>query len=84
VDNGGPTRGGLKEYGGSLRGWERASGISRHLLAAEIEAGRLRASQLGVRRIFITREAFADWLRSREIRPTAHAARVVDEVIQRT
>jgi hypothetical protein len=74
----------LKEYGGSLRGWERASGISRHLLAAEIEAGRLRASRIGARRIFVSREAFDQWLRSREIRPGAHAARVVNEVLGRT
>jgi len=69
--------------GGPLRAWQRATGIDRRFLSGEVKAGRLRGSRVG-RKIFVTRAAFDQWLTAREIRPSEHAARTVDEVLRRT
>ena len=73
----------LGPIGGPLRAWQRETGIDRRFLSEEVKAGRLRGSRIG-RKIFVTRAAFAEWLRAREIRPSTHAARTVDHVCRRT
>ena len=86
MENAGPSkRSGCEPgpVGGSLRAWERATGFSRGTLAREIAAGRLQASRVGARRYFVTREAIEAWLRIHEVRPSAHAEKVVEQVLKR-
>ena len=67
----------------TLRGVERALGIDRRTVSAAIRAGELPAARLGSRRMLILATDIETWLRSKAVRPNAHAESVVARVLAR-
>jgi predicted DNA-binding transcriptional regulator AlpA len=67
----------------TLRGAERAFGISRSRLSEAIRSGELPASRLGARRLTILRSDAQNWIRRHAVRPSTHAAARVEEVLER-
>lgn len=67
----------------SARGVARLLGVSPDLVLEEIRTGRLPAYRLGRRRLLVRREDVEAWLAARRVRPTAHAERIVERVLQR-
>jgi len=57
---------------GSARQFAAEYNTDRRLIGAEIRAGRLPASRLGLKKFLILRADFERWLASKRVRPDCH------------
>lgn len=69
--------------GMSARAVARELGVAPDLILREVRAGRLPAHRIGVRRLLIRWRDVEGWLEAHRVRPTAHAERVVEQVLAR-
>jgi hypothetical protein len=60
----------------SVRGLQRRYGIDREIIAEEIRAGRLNASQISRRRYLVLHSDFENWLARHPVRANADAEHV--------
>ena len=67
----------------SMRGAERAYGVSRTRLSEAVRTGELPASQLGARRFTILRSDLEAWFRRYAVPRSPHAEAVVNRVLER-